>query len=106
VSALSTEHIGLSSAAARLRLEQEGPNELPARDNRSLLGIAGEVLAEPMFLLLIGATSIYLVLGHPRDALILAASMVVVVVITIYQERRTEPLTLLAGNASRGSTGR
>jgi len=81
---------GLNSAAARSRLDEDGPNELAARDNRGLLRIAGEVLAEPMFLLLIGAASIYLVLGHPRDALILAASILVVVFITIYQERRTE----------------
>jgi len=48
------------------------------------------VLTEPMFLLLIAAASIYVVLGDVREAIILAASIVVVVGITILQERRTE----------------
>ncbi len=80
----------LSNAEAARRLSADGPNELPGQGPRSLAGIAREVLTEPMFLLLIAAASIYVVLGDVREATILAASIVVVVGITVLQERRTE----------------
>lgn len=80
----------LSSAEAARRLSADGPNELPGQGPRSLGGIVREVLTEPMFLLLIAAASVYIVLGDVREAIILAASIVVVVGITVLQERRTE----------------
>jgi Ca2+-transporting ATPase len=80
----------LSNAEATRRLSVDGPNELPGQGPRSLAGIVREVLTEPMFLLLIAAASIYVVLGDVREATILAASIVVVVGITVLQERRTE----------------
>lgn len=80
----------LSSAEAARRLSADGPNELPGQGPRSLVGIVREVLTEPMFLLLIAAASVYIVLGDVREAIILAASIVVVVGITVLQERRTE----------------
>ncbi|WP_129777581.1 cation-translocating P-type ATPase [Peristeroidobacter soli] len=80
----------LSQAEAARRLSADGPNELPGQGPRSLAGIAREVLTEPMFLLLIAAAAIYVVLGDVREATILAASIVVVVGITVLQERRTE----------------
>ena len=84
------EHIGLSSAEASARLIRDGYNELPSAKPRSVLAIAWEVVREPMFLLLIGASAIYLVLGDIREALILFASVFVVMGITFYQERKTE----------------
>ena len=81
---------GLSEAEARLRLEREGPNELPARDRRGLLAIAWEVVREPMFLMLVAAGTLYLLMGEPQDALMLLGFVVVVMAITIVQERRTE----------------
>ena len=85
-----TGGIGLSSAEAAQRLAQDGPNELPGHGPRSLGGIVREVLTEPMFLLLIAAATIYVLLGDLREAIVLASSIVVVVLITIFQERRTE----------------
>ncbi|HEX6635085.1 MAG TPA: HAD-IC family P-type ATPase, partial [Usitatibacter sp.] len=81
---------GLDEAEARRRLAAEGPNALPGAAGRGLLLLAWRVATEPMFLLLIGAASIYLVLGDVREALVLAASIVVVLAITVVQERRTE----------------
>jgi len=43
-----------------------------------------------MFLLLLGAASIYMTLGDLREALALAVSLLVVLAITVLQERRTE----------------
>ena len=86
-----SEHLpGLSSAEAQARLQQDGYNELPSARQRSTLVIALGVAQEPMFLLLIVASIIYLTLGDLREALILAASILVIMVITIFQERKTE----------------
>jgi P-type Ca2+ transporter type 2C len=84
------EPLGLSSREAMSRLANEGYNELPSAKPRSLWAIAWEVVHEPMFLLLIGASAIYLVLGDIREALVLFASVFVVMGITFYQERKTE----------------
>ena len=81
---------GLSTEVARQRLAAEGHNELPRNRARSFVSSAVRALAEPMFLLLLGAAGIYLLLGDRAEALILLASVAVIIVITIYQERKTE----------------
>jgi Ca2+-transporting ATPase len=82
--------IGLSSEQACQRLLEEGANSLPMVRKRNLLTIAWEVVSEPMFSLLVVAGAIYLALGDTHEALILIASVVIVMGITIYQERKTE----------------
>ena len=81
---------GLTGRTAAHRLAAEGPNELPASRARRFVGIVADVLAEPMFLLLLAAVAIYLVLGDVREALVLAASMLAVIGIAVYQQHRTE----------------
>ncbi|HET9577916.1 MAG TPA: cation-translocating P-type ATPase [Usitatibacter sp.] len=81
---------GLTEGQARARLAAEGPNALPEAKRHGWLAIAASVLREPMFLLLVGAAAVYLVLGDLTEALVLAASIVVVLAITVVQERRTE----------------
>jgi Ca2+-transporting ATPase len=73
-----------------MRLAAEGYNELPAAKPRGLLAIVVEVMREPMFLLLVAASTIYLVFGDVREAIVLLASILVVMGITIYQSRKTE----------------
>ena len=90
MNARAQEGSGLSSREAMTRLARDGYNELPSAKPRSLWAIAWEVAREPMFLLLIGASAIYLVLGDIREALVLFASVFVVMGITFYQERKTE----------------
>lgn len=75
---------------ATARLKSEGANELPVAGKRDLLGIALEVVREPMFLLLVVAGAIYLLLGDVSDALMLLGFVCVVMAITIYQEYKTE----------------
>ncbi len=86
----SAAYPGLTSSDAQARLAADGPNALPTAKPRSTLAIALGVLREPMFLLLCAASGVYLVLGDLREALILLGSIVVVLGITIVQERRTE----------------
>jgi Ca2+-transporting ATPase len=82
--------VGLRDEDARLRLQQEGPNEIPAQKRRSLFASVFEVVREPMFLMLVAAGVVYLLMGEPTDALMLLGFVFVVMAITIVQERRTE----------------
>jgi len=81
---------GLSQAEADARLKQEGYNELPASRGRSILLTAWGVVREPMFLLLVACGAIYLLLGSREEALMLLGFVVVVIGITLYQERKAE----------------
>ena len=54
---------GLSAAEAAGRLAADGPNLLPGAQSRNTFAIALEVLREPMFLLLVASSGIYLILG-------------------------------------------
>jgi len=81
---------GLPAAEAGRRLREEGPNSLPVAKRPGTFRLAVEVLREPMFLLLCAASGIYLLIGDVTEALILAASIVVVIAITVVQRRKTE----------------
>ena len=81
---------GLPDAVACDRLKTEGFNELPSAQPRSIIAIAWEVIREPMFLLLVACGVIYLVVGDKEEALMLLGFVVVVMGITLYQERKTE----------------
>lgn len=81
---------GLSKDEARLRLANDGPNELPSAKPRSLFAIAWAVVTEPMFLLLSACGSIYLMLGSRQDAAILLGSVIVIMSLSFFQERKSE----------------
>jgi P-type Ca2+ transporter type 2C len=81
---------GLSDVEAERRLAAEGPNELPAARPKSTLAVVRDVLREPMFLLLVATGAVYLVLGSHEEAIALSGAILVVIGITVYQERRTE----------------
>src|SRR5579863_10526087 len=81
---------GLDEQTAAQRLAAEGPNELPSGKSRSVLKIAIEVARQPMFVLLVAAGTLYLTMGEPADALVLLGFVLVVMGITVVQERRTE----------------
>ena len=88
---LESEHLqGLSSVEAGARLQQDGYNELPSARQHSTVVIALGIVQEPMFLLLIAGVTIYLSLGDLREAIVLALSLLVILGITIFQERKTE----------------
>ncbi len=81
---------GLSDEEAARRLQEEGPNSLPSGVKRTVFRIAFDIVKEPMFLLLVGAGTIYLILGDLQEALILMSFVVLVMGITFFQEQRTE----------------
>lgn len=82
--------VPLGEEEAARRLEAEGPNLIPSAERRTSPRIVLDILREPMFLLLVGAGSIYLVLGDLREALVLLSFVVLVMGLTFVQERRTE----------------
>lgn len=81
---------GLSEEQAQARLREEGFNDLPSTDRRTLLAIVADVLREPMFALLLGAGAVYLVLGDVSEAVVLLAFATISVSITVVQETRSE----------------
>lgn len=81
---------GLSESEARARLLRDGYNELPSQQHKSLFIIIWQVISEPMLLLLLGTGALYMVLGEPKDALMLLTFVFVVIGITLYQEHKTE----------------
>jgi Ca2+-transporting ATPase len=80
----------LSEAEASRRLKQDGLNELPASQPKTLWRIAAEALKEPMFLLLIACGVLYMTLGDYREGLLMLAGMLIIICITFIQYRRTE----------------
>lgn len=88
---MDVEHLqGLDSAEAAERLKADGPNELGQTRRRTLLDIAWEVVREPMFLLLLGAGAIYMAMGDAREAMVLLGFVVIIMAVTVLQERRTD----------------
>ena len=81
---------GLNQATAAARLLSEGANEIGPQEGRSLWGIALEVAREPMFILLLVSGVIYLAIGELREALALLGFVLLIMGITIGQERRTD----------------
>jgi Ca2+-transporting ATPase len=81
---------GLSGQEAARRLREAGFNELLSSKPKNLLRIAGEILREPMLLLLVACSAIYFLLGNVREALVLSVFVTLVIGIEIYQQRKTE----------------
>ncbi|MDR3557326.1 MAG: cation-translocating P-type ATPase [Syntrophobacteraceae bacterium] len=86
----SVEFSGLTEEKVSDRLKEDGLNELPSSKPRSIFTIAFGVIREPMFILLLACGTIYLILGDLREALVLLGFVLVVMGITLYQERKTE----------------
>jgi len=81
---------GLSEAEVMQRISEDGYNELPSSDRHSIFSIILNVIVEPMFLLLLAGGVIYLILGDVEEAAMLLSFVLVVMGITIYQERKAE----------------
>jgi Ca2+-transporting ATPase len=84
------EILGLTDVEVKSRRERDGLNELPTSGSRGLLKILLEILEEPMMYLLLGCGVIYAVLGDQTEAYSLLFFLVVILVITVYQEAKAE----------------
>ena len=81
---------GLSTAEAQRRLAASGYNELNPPRQRYIWYVVADVLREPMFMLLIAAGGIYLLLGDVEDALMLLFFVLLIIGLTVFQQRKSE----------------
>ena len=88
--ALDASPEGLSPAAARERLAENGPNELNAQPPRTLAQMAREQLTDPMVLILLVAAVLSALLQEWVEAGIIFTIVVVNAVIGIVQESKAQ----------------
>ena len=81
---------GLTTQEVEDKLRQEGYNELPGSKARNLGKLILDVISEPMFILLVSCAVIYFFLGDLQEAIVLTASVVIVISIELFQEHKTE----------------
>lgn len=84
------EKKGLYSHEVKKLQARYGYNELPIKDSKGLFKTFSVVISEPMFILLLVASFIYLLIGDIEDAVMLAGFMAASIGITVYQERKSE----------------
>ena len=96
---------GLTSREARRRLAAAGSEVTGSNRRRSIIRILREVFSEPIFLLMLAAGGLYFVMGSAVDGAILMGFVLIIMVMTIVQERHTERvLELLRDLASPRAT--
>lgn len=83
-------YTGLTAIHAVERLKRDGYNELPSQRGKGIFSLFLSVISEPMIFLLVATGSIYLLLGEPKDSIMLLLSVFAVIGITLYQEHKTE----------------
>jgi len=87
---LNVSWSGLDEAEALRRVQEFGPNALAPVRSRSLGRILLGTLREPMFLLLIVASVLYLVIGNLGEGLFLTLAAAATVGLVVVQEARSE----------------
>jgi Ca2+-transporting ATPase len=81
---------GLTHEEASARLAEFGPNSLIERARGARLAQGLAMLADPMALMLAGAAVLYLLLGKPHEAAVLAAVIVPVLGVDVLMEARSQ----------------
>lgn len=84
------EKKGLSQNEASERLKKSGYNELPSAKPKSVFRIILDVIREPMLILLISCGTLYMLLGDFGEGIMLMASVLIVIAISFFQEKKTE----------------
>jgi Mg2+-importing ATPase len=87
---LPDDPIGLTSAEARQRLAQYGPNEPVSVRRLSAVVQLGHLFANPMAIILLAASAISASLGQRTDALIITTIVLLGIAINFYQTYRSE----------------
>jgi Ca2+-transporting ATPase len=86
----SEKYKGLTANQVKEKLRTEGYNSLPSSKPKNLLSIAVGVVKEPMFILLVACSSLYLVLGELQEGLMLLGFVFVIMGIEFFQQKKTE----------------
>jgi Ca2+-transporting ATPase len=88
---MSNEHIttsikGLTQVEIQSLQLQFGKNKFEAEPQRRFLHIVLDVIKEPMFLLLVFASTLYFLLGETSEGILMVVAMSLVTAISLYQE--------------------
>jgi len=77
---------GLSKQQIPELEKQYGKNIFQAASSRRSIHIIGDIIKEPMFLLLVVACSLYFFLGQLSEGIMMFVAIIIVTVISLYQE--------------------
>lgn len=80
---------GLSNQEVNDSRKKNGSNSLEHQDKNHFLASLFDMLKEPMFLLLLVATSIYFITGEYSNGVFMLAAIVLVATISLYQESKS-----------------
>lgn len=80
---------GLSDEQVVLAREKHGENTLKYKQENTILDAIKKLAKEPMIILLFAASLIYLVSGKTGDAIFLASAIILVSVISLFQDSRS-----------------
>ena len=75
---------GLHAAEVKALRQKWGENKFETGPARGFFTIVGEIVAEPMFLLLAVACALYFILGEITEGLMMAAAIVIVSAISLF----------------------
>lgn len=84
------DYNGLTTEEAKTNVEKFGKNELVPKKKRNFFVKIIKTLLEPTFLLLLIASTIYFVLGEPKDGAIMLVFVIAIVCIDFFQEWKTD----------------
>jgi len=87
---MQNENPGLSTKEVVEKLRQHGYNEMPGSSSKNVWHIAIEVIKEPMFMLLLTCSTLYIILGDYTEGVILTSSVFLIIGYTFYQHRKNE----------------
>ncbi len=90
IEALDSSRQGLTEAEADRRLDDHGPNELPARDPESLLSRIARQFKNVLIYVLLAAAAFSMMLGEWVDSAVILAVVVANAVVGFVQEGRAE----------------
>ena len=90
---------GLDDADALRRLEETGPNTLPARTRPPYALIAARQFADPLVALLVAAAAVSVFVGERLEAVVIAAIVVLDAVLGLVQEAGAERAVLALRSA-------
>jgi Ca2+-transporting ATPase len=81
---------GLTDSEVKSQIARDGYNELQGSKSRNFWAIILGVMKEPMFLLLIACSALYMLLGDITEGFMLLGFVFVIMGIEFYQERKSE----------------
>ena len=89
MSSSNTEFTGLTDQEVNAARKQYGSNVQEIKSKSGFIYALKDVVKEPMFILLVVASAIYFVTGNVSDGIFMAAAIVIVSAISLYQDSRS-----------------